>query len=156
QSDSVMETLEQVRERPPTPPSKVNRKVPRDLEVICLKCLEKDPRRRYASADAVAEDLKRYLAGEPILARRTGSLERAVKWARRQRAIAASLGLTVTIAALGFAAVTVQWLRAERARRAETDARRAEAQANETLAGANTTLRRNLYYSTIALAASEI
>ena len=69
---TVLDTLEQVRERPPEPPRKRNPRVPRDLEVICLKCLEKDPRRRYASADALAEDLKRWLAGEPIAATTRG------------------------------------------------------------------------------------
>src|SRR5262249_24252479 len=113
QADSVVETLQQVQERPPVPPSKVNRKVPRDLEVICLKCLEKDPKRRYGSADALAEDLERYLRGEPILARRTGPLERAVKWARRRPATAALLLSVLSVAALGFAGVTWQWRRAE-------------------------------------------
>ena len=81
----MLDTLEQVRERPPEPPSKRNPRVPRDLEVICLKCLEKDPRRRYASADALAEDLRHWLAGEPIAARPVGNAARLWMWCRRTR-----------------------------------------------------------------------
>ena len=103
---TVLDTLEQVRERPPEPPRKLNPRVPRDLEVICLKCLEKDPRRRYASADALAEDLKRWLAGEPIAARAVGSVERACLWARRHPTAAALAGISlvamIAMIAAGF------------------------------------------------------
>jgi WD40 repeat protein len=91
QADSVLETLEQVRQRAPEPPSKENRRVPRDLEVVCLKCLEKDPHRRYDSAAALADDLERYLADKPIMARPAGSLERGWRWCRRNPVVAGSL-----------------------------------------------------------------
>jgi len=93
--DTVLETLDRVRNRAPDPPSKLNRKVPRDLEVICLKCLEKDPRRRYGSASELAADLRRWLSGEPIMARPVPAWERAVLWAKRRPAVAGLLSLSV-------------------------------------------------------------
>jgi hypothetical protein len=92
--DSAIDTLEQVRERLPDPPRKRNPRVPRDLEVICLNCLDKDPRRRYSSADAVADELTRWLAGEPILARPVGRAARAWMWCRRKPWIAGAAGMT--------------------------------------------------------------
>jgi serine/threonine-protein kinase len=74
---SAAEALELVRHRPPEPPSRRNRQVPRDLVVICLKCLEKEPARRYPSAMALAEDLSRWLEGKPVAARPVGRLRRA-------------------------------------------------------------------------------
>jgi tetratricopeptide (TPR) repeat protein len=89
-----LSTLEQVSSQEPLWPSKLQRHTPRDVEIICLKCLEKEPRRRYASALALAEDLRRFQAGEPILARPTPAWERAWKWARR-RPIAATAAASV-------------------------------------------------------------
>jgi serine/threonine protein kinase len=91
---SPIETLEQVRERDPELPSKLNPRLPRALEIICLKCLEKDPAHRYASAQALAEDLRRYLNGESILARPVWLLTRAWMWCKRKPAIA---GMVVAI-----------------------------------------------------------
>ena len=86
---STMETLTQVVFEEPVPPSRLQPRVPRDLETICLKCLAKEPARRYATAEALADDLERFLAGTPIRARRTPAWERAAKWARRRPAAAA-------------------------------------------------------------------
>ncbi|MBM3980276.1 MAG: serine/threonine protein kinase [Planctomycetes bacterium] len=83
---SVLDTLEMVRTREPVPPSDLTGKLPRDLETICLKCLQKDPVKRYASAADLADDLTNYLEGRPITARPVGRVERAVRWAKRNPA----------------------------------------------------------------------
>jgi hypothetical protein len=83
-----LETLEQVRSREPAAPSSQNRQVPRDLETICLKCLRKEPERRYSSAQELANDLERFVRGEPVAARPVGHLERVAKWMRRNPTVA--------------------------------------------------------------------
>jgi eukaryotic-like serine/threonine-protein kinase len=105
--DSVVETLDAVRTRPPEPPTRRNAKLSQDLEVVCLKCLEKDPQRRYTSARALAEDLRRHLAGEPILARPVRATERAWMWCRRNKGLAALGALLIAslIAGTGFSLV---------------------------------------------------
>jgi formylglycine-generating enzyme required for sulfatase activity len=98
-----VDTVLQLLSVEPVPVRRLQPNTPRDIETICLKCLAKEPHRRYAAATALAEDLRRYQAGEPIQARPAGRLERTVKWARRRPALAALLGVTV----LAFVALTV-------------------------------------------------
>jgi len=92
---SAMETVKQVIDVEPVAPSRVQFRVPRDLETICLKCLQKEPRKRYATAKELADDLTRYLSGEPIRARRTPLFERGIKWARRRPAVATLLAIGI-------------------------------------------------------------
>src|SRR5207249_7602312 len=103
-------------------------KLPRDLATICLKCLEKEPGRRYLSAAALAEDLRHFLAGKPIAARPASSAERAVRWARRNP-LPAGLAAGLALVLLGgFTVVTWLWLRAEHQRGvAETNQVQADA-----------------------------
>ena len=89
-----LETVHQVLKDEPVPPSRFSPKLPKDVETVCLKCLSKDPRKRYATAGAVADDLKRFLAGEPILARPVSLLEKYVRAVRRRPALNALIMLT--------------------------------------------------------------
>ncbi len=101
--DNVLDILRQVREANPPRPSSILPGLDRDLETICLKCLEKDPAGRYASTEALAEDLDHWLKGEPIAARPVGRMEKAWLWTRRNPALATAGGL----AAVGLVAVAV-------------------------------------------------
>ena len=94
---SVLETLELVRGAEPTPPRRIRRNIPRDLATIAMKCLEKAPGRRYASALTLAEDLRRHLDGEPIVAQSASGPERLAKWARRRPWQATSVVLGVVL-----------------------------------------------------------
>jgi serine/threonine-protein kinase len=105
-ADEPLETLRQVRDEEPVPPRRLRPRLPRDLETICLKCLEKDPKRRYPTAEALADDLDRWLDGRAIQARPIGPAARALKWALRhpeRAALAAvAVALLVTAAAGAF------------------------------------------------------
>ncbi len=113
-AETATATLQQVLADEPVPPARLNPQVPCDLQTVCLKCLEKDPARRFASAAALADDLRRFERGEPIEAQPTGRLERAAKWARRRPAAAVLLAAGV----LMFAGVTAAavWYAGDRAR----------------------------------------
>jgi len=116
-----------IQRQEPTPPSRRRRGLDRDLQTICLKCLEKDPNRRYASAAELADDLGRWLGGEPIFARKARWHERLVKWGRRRPLVAALSASIVSLLALGVSAITWQWREAESNRQqAEANHRQAE------------------------------
>jgi hypothetical protein len=135
---TAMDTMLQVLGEEPVPPRRLQPKVPRDVETICLKCLEKEPARRYGSAQVLAEDLNRWLKGEPILARPVRPWVRAVKWARRRPAVAGLLAALVTVAVVGFGLILWQWQRAEDERdRAEAAKRLAEKRSKEAKENAN-------------------
>ena len=115
---SLLETLEQVRLQEPVPPRQLVGKLPRDLETICLKCLQKHPAHRYASAADLADDLRRFLDHQPIHARPVGYTGRVTRWAQRNPLLATvSGGLVATVTAIAIVApivaVTQASLRAE-------------------------------------------
>lgn len=95
QGTSWQGLFDKIQHQEATPPRGVDRRIPRDLETICLTAMAKQPERRYASAGAMAEDLRRYLAGKPILAKRAGRLERAWRWVRRNPLPALAAGIVL-------------------------------------------------------------
>lgn len=147
QAATAMDTLLAVMEQEPVPPSRLNAKIPRDLETICLKCLEKLPERRYESASILAEELDRFIAGVPIVARPVGYVERGWRWIKRNPRRAAQIAVLAALltwfqvrtvlsereARRSQKEEVVQREQAEKARSEESLARRAaeDAQASE-------------------------
>jgi WD40 repeat protein/serine/threonine protein kinase len=138
---TVLETLAEVRLQEPVAPRRLQPKVPRDLETICLKCLQKQARQRYATAQALADDLHRFLTGQPIHARPVGSMERLHRWCRRNRlaaglaaAVAMALVVGTAVAAFfGYQASRQAWVASQSAQIARTETLRA----NQNLLAAN-------------------
>ena len=124
---TALETLDQVRCLDPVPPRRLETGVPRDLETVCLKCLEKEPARRYPSADALADDLGRFLRGEPVRARPVGPARRLGKWVRRRPTLAALLA-TAVVAVVALSVVTVVYTTRLRAAVDRANASTAEAE----------------------------
>jgi tetratricopeptide (TPR) repeat protein/tRNA A-37 threonylcarbamoyl transferase component Bud32 len=122
---TVLATLDLVKNAEPVPPGRLQPNLPRDLETICLKCLRKESLARYATAQALAQDLSRYLDGEPILARPTSRSERMWKWVRRRPSLAA-LVVVSTLSILA-AALGVFWYVHDQQRQREQVARRIDA-----------------------------
>jgi predicted Ser/Thr protein kinase len=116
QAATVRETLEQVRSQEPVPVRRLQPTCPRDLETICLKCLQKEIDRRYSSAEALAEDLRRFQAGEQIHARPVGPGERVTKWVRRRPALAGMAALLVAVSAVALGFILWDWREAVRLR----------------------------------------
>lgn len=141
---SISETLWQVQNEEPLSPRQVVPAVDRDLEIICLKCLEKEPALRFASALDLADELERYLNEEPILTRRVGWFERGLKWVRRRPAVAAAWALAVLVTVIGSAGGFAgwQWLQAEAARKQADEARQQAEEARQQAVEANADLEK--------------
>jgi eukaryotic-like serine/threonine-protein kinase len=156
---NALETIEQHRLHDPVPPRRLRPRTPRDLETITLKCLEKDPARRYPTAQGLAEDLGRFLALEPILARPLGLMGRTLRWARRRPAIASLLGiliLTITLSLAGIGAALLcaleGWQTADQ-KKTEAHNRAVEADQQRDLAlQRKQEAEKNLYLNCIAAA----
>jgi tetratricopeptide (TPR) repeat protein len=132
-AETPLDTVFQVLETDAVSPRRLQPKIPRDLETVCLKCLEKEPRKRYPDADGLADDLRRYLDGLPVLARPVSLLERCWRWCRRRPALAGLTAALVGLTVGSIVALTWLWLEAEAGRRA-AEQERARASANFQLA----------------------
>lgn len=153
--NSAMATLLLVTQQEPVRPTRLNKKIARDLETICLKCLEKSPAQRYASAGLLAEDLHRFLAGTPVRCRPIGISETIWRWCRRRPVISGLLAGLIIVTVMGVTGIAVAWQSARQGwNRAETALNR-EVQANQDLADQKAKTENALYVQKVALAHHE-
>jgi hypothetical protein len=130
-----LETIEQVKTQDPVAPRQLNPKVPRDLETICLKCLQKEVRKRYPTAEELADDLQRCVEGRPIVARPAGRVERGWRWCRRKPLVAGLLALVALSLVTGTAVSTYFAIDAsDQAAQARDNQKKADDQAKQTSA----------------------
>lgn len=155
QADNPLDTVMQVIEREPVSPHTLNPAIPLDLETVCLKCLEKDRRKRYGSASDLAEELRRYLNGKPILARPVGRVERAWRWCRRNPIVAGLLA-AVALSLAGGTWVST-WFAIKAQARAEGEAEQRREAVRQTSIAQEQLTRSEwlLYANTIAAAHRE-
>ena len=106
--------IEQVIHNDPSSPRKLVNNLPRDLETICMTCMQKDPAKRYQTASQLADELHRFLSGQPILARRISSFDRALRWCQRNPVVSSLASLLILSLVIGLLGVVSQWRRAER------------------------------------------
>lgn len=147
--DTSVETVMQVLHDDPVPPSRLHPGLPTDLETVALKCLQKEPARRYSSAAALADDLDHFLAGEPIAARPVSQLERLGRWARRKPGVAALSALVVVLLLGGLVGATLAALGFRSAAEQERDL-------SGKLQRSNDELEESLYTQSIAVAEREL
>src|SRR2546425_3367130 len=110
---TTYETVRMVLETQPRQPGLFNPKIDRDLETICLKCLEKEPAKRYASAEALAEDIERFLRNEPIRSRRSSQLEHVWRWCKRKPLVASLIAALILVVAIGLAGALLELRRVQ-------------------------------------------
>jgi len=150
QGESLMNTLEQVRTLEPVSPRRLRPNLPRDLETVCLKCLEKEPARRYSTAATLADDLARFEAGRPVLARPVSATVRTLRLARRNPVITGMLTTIVLLTVTAIAALVVQNRVVVAAKNAEAIERGKVESERDDANRARAEAERSLYFSMIA------